>query len=171
MLSRKPRTTKDAFMERLSSTHQEKHGRRGVAVMEAALVLPIVLIFLLGILEYGRYVMMQQGLTNAAREGARYALAHTEQVTLQGVTYGNATSDVQTIVNNACAGQKLTGQTVQVYESDSLGNNLGVWTNAASGEPICVRISGTYNFFIPTLLRLPNSCTVTAQAVIRSEGN
>ena len=158
-------------MELLRRTRLEKHSRRGVAVMEAALVLPIVLIFLLGILEYGRYVMTLQVLTNAAREGARYALAHTEPVTLQGVTYGNANSDVQTIVNNACAGQKLTGQTVQVYESDALGNNLGVWTNAAAGEPICVRISGTYNFFIPGLLRLPNSCAVTAQAVIRSEGN
>lgn len=158
-------------MELLRRIRQEKHVRRGATVMEAALVLPIVLIFLLGILEYGRYVMTLQVLTNAAREGARYALAHTEPVTLQGVTYGNATSDVQTIVNNACAGQQLTGHTVQVYESDALGNNLGVWTNASSGEPICVRISGTYNFLIPGMLYLPNSCTITSQAVIRSEGN
>lgn len=158
-------------MKLLRRTHERNPRRRGVAVMEAALVLPVVLMFLLGILEYGRYVMTLQVLTNAAREGAHYALAHTEPVTLQGTTYGNATADVQTVVNNACAGQKLTGQTVQVYESDALGNNLGVWTNASAGESICVRISGTYVFLIPRLLRLPNSYAVSAQAVMRSEGN
>jgi Flp pilus assembly protein TadG len=139
--------------------------------MEAALVLPIVMMFLLGILEYGRYVMTLQVLTNAAREGAHYALSHTEPVTLQGTTYGNATTDVTTIVNNACAGQKLTGQTIEVYQSDVLGNNQGTWIDASAGESICVKISGTYTFLIPKMLRLPNSCTVTAQAVMRSEGN
>jgi hypothetical protein len=110
-------------------------------------------------------------LTNAAREGAHYALAHTEPVTLQGTTYGNATSDVTTIVTNASAGQKLSSQTIQVYESDAAGNNLGAWTGASAGESICVRISGTYTFLIPKMLRLPNTCTVTAQAIMRSEGN
>ncbi len=150
---------------------RSKRPRRGASVVEAALVLPIVLIFLLGILEYGRYVMMMQVLTNAAREGAHYALAHTEPFTLQGVTYGNATSDVQAIVSKFSAGQQLTGQTIQVYKSDVSGNSLGAWTGAASGEPICVKISGTYNFMIPEMLSLPSSKAVTAQSIMRSEGN
>ena len=145
--------------------------RRGASVIEAAVVLPIVLLFLMGILEYGRYVMMMQVLTNASREGAHYALAHTEPFTLQGTTYGNATSDVQTIVSKFSAGQQLAGQTIQVYESDAAGNNLGVWTGAASGESICVKISGTYHFMIPSMLSLPSSRTVTAQSIMRSEGN
>jgi Flp pilus assembly protein TadG len=149
----------------------QKLARRGASVMEAALVLPIVMIFLLGILEYGRYVMTLQVLTNAAREGAHYALSHTEPVTLLGTTYGNATSDVTTIVQNASAGQRLGSQTIQVYESDAAGNNLGAWTGASAGESICVKISGTYTFLIPRMLRLPNTCTVTAQAIMRSEGN
>jgi Flp pilus assembly protein TadG len=153
------------------SVHRSPRGRRGASVVEAALVLPLVLIFLLGILEYGRYVMTLQVLTNAAREGAHYALAHTEPVTIQGVTYGNATSDVTNVVNNFSGGQKLTGQTIQVYASDSFGNNQGLWTDAGVGQSICVRISGTYRFLIPTLLRLPSSMTVTTQAVMRSEGN
>jgi len=127
--------------------------------------------FLMGILEYGRYVMTQQVLTNAAREGARYALAHTEAVTLMGTTYGNQTTDVQAEVNRASAGVKLASQTIQVYASDAQGNNLGNWSDASSGQGICVRISGTYHFLIPRLLSLPSSRTITAQAVMRSEGN
>jgi Flp pilus assembly protein TadG len=145
--------------------------RRGASVVEAAMVLPIVLLFLLGILEYGRYVMMMQVLTNSAREGAHYALTHTEPFTLQGTTYGNATSDVQAIVAKYSAGQQLAGQTVEVYESDIAGNNTGAWTNAASGETICVKISGTYHFMIPEMLKLPSTIPISVQSIMRSEGN
>jgi Flp pilus assembly protein TadG len=146
--------------------------RRGAAVVEAAIVLPIVIIFLLAIFEYGRYVMTRQILTNAAREGAHYALAHTEPVTIQGTTYGNATADVINIVNRYSGGQKLTGQSIQVYASDKTGNsNVGAWTDAAAGEYICVRISGAFNFIVPQLFSLPSSMSFTSQSVMRSEGN
>lgn len=135
------------------------------------MVLPLVIIFVLAIFEYGRYVMTLQVLTNAAREGVHYALAHTEPVTIQGVTYGNATSDVTNIVNQFSGGQKLTGQTIQVFASDTFGNSQGVWTDAAAGQAICVRIAGNYNFIIPQMFALPSSIPVTAQAVMRSEGN
>ncbi len=151
--------------------HRALRWRRGAAAVEAAMVLPIVLLFLMGILEYGRYVMTLQVLTNAAREGAHYALSHTAPVTLQGVTYGNSTSDVVSAVNNASGGQSLTDQTISVYASDTLGNNLGSWTDASSGESVCVKISGTYYFVLPSLLHLPSSMPVETMAVMRSEGN
>lgn len=47
--------------------------RRGVAAVEFAVVLPIMLILVLGVWEIGRLVEVQQLLTNAAREGARRA--------------------------------------------------------------------------------------------------
>lgn len=145
--------------------------RRGGAVVEAAMVLPLVILFLMGILEYGRYVMTLQVLTNAAREGVHYALSHTEPVTIQGTTYGNTNSDVINVVNQFSGGQQLAGQTIQIYASDTFGNSMGPWTDAGVGQSICVRISGTYNFMIPQMLSLPSSMPVAAQAVMRSEGN
>jgi Flp pilus assembly protein TadG len=41
---------------------------------EAAIVLPIFILAIIGIIEFGRAVMVQQVLTNAAREGARRAI-------------------------------------------------------------------------------------------------
>jgi Flp pilus assembly protein TadG len=145
--------------------------RRGAALVEAALVLPVVITFLFGILEYGRYVMMLQLLTNAAREGARYAVEHTNPVTLNSVTYGNATSDVTNTVTKALGGQQLTGQSIQVYTSDSLGNNLGTWTNTTTGQSICVRITGNYPVVLGQMLFMPATIPVVAQSVMRSESN
>jgi Flp pilus assembly protein TadG len=149
------------------------NGRRraGGLVVEAALVLPLVLLFLIGTMEYGRYLMTVQLFSNAAREGAEYAAKHTTAIVLDGVVYGNAASDVTGVVTSCLGGQQLSDQSILVYKSDSVGNSLGAWTDAQAGEYICVRITGTYLFSAPALFFLPNSLAVSIQAVKRSEGN
>jgi Flp pilus assembly protein TadG len=47
---------------------------RGTAMLETALILPIILLVSVGIFEFGRAYQMEQVLTNAAREGARVAV-------------------------------------------------------------------------------------------------
>jgi Flp pilus assembly protein TadG len=47
--------------------------RAGAAVVEFALVAPIFIMLVLGIIEFGRGVLVQQVITNATREGAREA--------------------------------------------------------------------------------------------------
>src|SRR5688572_7452382 len=49
-------------------------GQRGQAIMETALILPIVLVLSISIFEFGRALQVWQLLTNAAREGARVAV-------------------------------------------------------------------------------------------------
>jgi Flp pilus assembly protein TadG len=44
---------------------------RGAAAVEFALVLPVLLVLVLGIVEFGRIYNVQISVTNAAREGAR----------------------------------------------------------------------------------------------------
>ncbi len=135
------------------------------------MVLPLVLMFLFGIFEYGRYVMTLQLLTNAAREGARYAQIHTQPVTVAGATLGNATSDVTTVVNKALAGHTLTGQSVAIFASTSTGTNAGTWTNAQAGQSVCVEITGNYSVISSKFLNMPLTIPVTARAVMRSESN
>ena len=134
-------------------------------------MLPLVFMFLFGILEYGRYLMTLQIVTNAAREGAHYAVTHTNPIVISGTTYGNGTSDVTNMVTNAMGGQSLSGQSIQVYTSDSLGNNIGTWTDTQAGQSICVKITGNYSVLMSKMLFLPTSIPVVAQAVMRSESN
>ena len=61
---------------------------RGAALLETALVLPLVLLVCVGIFEFGRAYQTWQVLTNAAREGARVAV-------LPGATTGTITERVR----------------------------------------------------------------------------
>ncbi|MFO0879458.1 MAG: TadE/TadG family type IV pilus assembly protein [Gemmataceae bacterium] len=46
---------------------------RGIAALEFALVMPLLVTILVGLWEVGRLIQLQQMLSNAAREGARLA--------------------------------------------------------------------------------------------------
>ena len=51
--------------------------RDGVAAVEFAFIAPVFFLLVLGLVEMGRMVMVQQSLTNAAREGCRTAVMAT----------------------------------------------------------------------------------------------
>src|SRR5262245_53560801 len=53
--------------------------RRGAAMVDAALVLPVFLLFVYGMIETSRLGLMAQLVTNAAREGCRVAVIDGKQ--------------------------------------------------------------------------------------------
>ena len=55
------------------------HGEDGQAMLEFALILPIVLLILCGILDFGWMYYNQLALNNICREGARYAVVSTAE--------------------------------------------------------------------------------------------
>ena len=75
--------------------------RRAAHLVEFALVCPVFFLFLFGVLEYSRFVMTQQVMVNAAREGARYAVVTTNDAN------SNPTQDVQSWIFNYMAGQNV----------------------------------------------------------------
>ena len=77
--------------------------QKGAAVVELAIVSPVVFLLIFAIIEFGRMIMVQQVLTNASREGARRAIL--EQST--------ATS-VIAHVNNYLASNTLSAAEVSV---------------------------------------------------------
>jgi Flp pilus assembly protein TadG len=64
-------------------SHRRYGARRGVAAIEFAALLPLLVTLLFGIWQFGRLVQVKQIISNAAREGGRYAatnFATTPQV-------------------------------------------------------------------------------------------
>lgn len=57
-------------------TCRKQSPRRGTAAVEAAAVMPVVLILLLGCVDFGRVIHTQIALANAARVGAEYGAVH-----------------------------------------------------------------------------------------------
>lgn len=143
--------------------HQES--RRGTAIIEAALVMPFFFLLILGIMEYGRFLMMRNIIDNATREGARYAVVHTYDATASQVT-----ARVNSYLGNQAS--KLSGLTIQVYLADpATGANLGSWDYAKFGDAIAVRITGNYLPVVRGFLFLPNSIPMTSVCMMRSEAN
>ena len=84
-----------------------RQGRRAVAAVEFAAVLPLILTLLLGIWEVGRLIEIQQFLHNATRKGARQAAtgqltnAQVKQVVIQTLAAeGLPTTDVVVTVKD-----------------------------------------------------------------------
>lgn len=57
---------------------QLTQSQKGSALVESALVMPVILLLLFGLLEFGQILRIQQALTNAAREGARVGAIHLD---------------------------------------------------------------------------------------------
>src|SRR5947209_5457878 len=72
--------------------------RWGAAAVEFAIVAPILVSLVLALIEFGRVLMVEQILTNAAREGCRTA-----------VLEGSTTTDVNTTVSSYLAGSGISG--------------------------------------------------------------
>lgn len=80
--------------------HRVTTGRRSVrgqALVEFALVLPIAVVLLLAVFDVGRVVFIYNGLTNAAREGARLAVVNQDKSLIiqriQDMTFASALSN------------------------------------------------------------------------------
>lgn len=79
-------------------------GKSGAAAAEFALVLPIALLFLLGIMDVGRYVWVMNEAEKAVQMGTRYAVATSVVAEgLRGKDYIGATE---------CGGVLLAGDTI-----------------------------------------------------------
>ncbi len=66
--------------------HEDTRRARAAAVVEFAVVLPLLLTILFGIIEYGWVFMVRQSLQTAAREGCRLAVLQTSVAPYTNVT-------------------------------------------------------------------------------------
>ena len=110
---------------------QSFHSERGAELIEFAIVLPILLLLIAGIVDFGMMFRTYEAVTNAAREGARV-----------GVLPGYAPADVQTRVNAYLGAAGLAGPRVVTVV------NVPVATAAGTFTARSVSVNYTYQFVI-----------------------
>ncbi|MGB6836982.1 MAG: TadE family protein [Dehalococcoidia bacterium] len=85
--------------------------QRGQSLVEFALLLPLLLIIMLGVLDFGRVYFAYVSVTNAARNGAHYASATTEKAgDLDGIR-GAALADTENLLNTSPTNPAVSAQT------------------------------------------------------------
>ena len=80
-------------MKRFRKTQRGQEQRRGAAMVEMAVCFPIFMLMLLGIIEFGRALMVSQLVTSAARLGCRAAI-------IDGATNSDVEADIRNTVTN-----------------------------------------------------------------------
>jgi hypothetical protein len=65
--------------------NSKKHKDSGVAAVELAILIPALVLLIAGILDFGHAFYIQQAITSASREGARYGIVY-RTVTVDGDT-------------------------------------------------------------------------------------
>jgi Flp pilus assembly protein TadG len=144
--------------------------RRGAATVEFAVVVPILMTFVLGIIEIGRLVMVAQMSTNSSREAARYAVQ------------GNCTADeVAAYTRRQLAQAGIPESAVRSvtleYQTTSDGATTAGWMATAdpkslpAGTPVRATVAIDYDqvSWLPARFFVRGGTQVTGVTVARKE--
>jgi Flp pilus assembly protein TadG len=126
----------------------------GAAAVEFALLLPLLMMILFGIIEFGLVLYNQEVITNASREGARF-----------GIVIGNprpATGQIQDVVNTYLTNAGLNSGNATVSVAGAQG---------ASGSDLTVSVIFPYTFLVlPNFAAsLTDSLNLNAATVMKLE--
>jgi Flp pilus assembly protein TadG len=119
--------------------------KRGASVVEFAIILPILILLLFGIIEFSVLFYDKAVITNASREGARAGIVYNYP---DPVTEG----EIQQVVLDYCAGHLITF-------SETSTEPLVIiipasTTGLEAGQPLTVMVTYDYQFLV-----LPNFVT------------
>ena len=105
-----------------------RRGHRGASLVEFALILPLLSMFLFGIVQFGLAYDAKQSINSAAREGARYAALATSSV--ESTSVGPVTTPgIRQRAIDAYIGAGSGTPTVEVFHPSSST------TPMAAGKP------------------------------------
>lgn len=125
--------------------------RRGQALVELALVLPVILLMVVGMLEFSRAWNLHQALTDATREGARRAAVADTKMDSQDSVY----AAVWRGLSAAGYFPQHAGSAYRVIITSS----GGVWKN--SGDNVTVDVRFPYRFWVLPFRDIQMRSTIT----------
>ncbi len=138
--------------------------RRGEGLVEFALVLPMFLLLMFALIDFGRWYWIKETLENAVRQAGRYA------ITGQSSNGYTRVESITMVAQGAAAG--LENLTITVSSSS---DSLASWTSGSAGGPgdfVKIDIQAPLGFFTPGIARYfgpTGSNTVDDSVAFRNE--
>jgi Flp pilus assembly protein TadG len=159
-------------------SRRELHDERGVALAELAFVLPLVMILLLGMLDFGKAFNVQIDETHLANEGARLAVVNysvagcgqtNTNICLAQYIQGDA--DVAELKNGRTGDSTFAPNQGAVKVCISYPTNAATTTAGNIGDPVQVTASVNYAWlkYISGRLGLGPTTPITGKATMRLE--
>jgi Flp pilus assembly protein TadG len=109
-----------------------KRRHRGVSAVEFALVLPILIVVLFGVIDFGRAFWLRSKLQTAAEDAGRYAMTHTGlsnsqiETYLRGRTGGYVDLAAVTVTINSDVDGGVTFLTIIAQTTLAVGGPLNI---------------------------------------------
>jgi Flp pilus assembly protein TadG len=133
---------------------------RGVLAVELAVILPVLLLFLFGLMEGSRILSAWVILTNEAREAARYGAVNDSFVDCSSGTLATWASNVTSFATSS-VGQTLNTSSLTV--TPTLDCSTGIPTSSK------VQLTYTMSTFTPLVQAVLPTVTIGTTSVMRAE--
>ncbi len=149
---------------------RRKHAsQKGASLVEFALVLPLLLLILFGIIEFAIMLYDKEMITNASREGARRGIVY--RVDSAGNYSPFTEQEIKAILEPYLKDHLITLRGTSIPVISAIAT-----PSAASGNMLSVQVTYTYNFLVLKPIAelmgggaLPGSVTLNAVTKMRME--
>jgi hypothetical protein len=135
-------------------------------MVEFALVAPLFFLLIFGVIEAGRFILFYETLSNATREGARYAIVHGSNSSCPSGPMPAGMPDPVYCYDPT--GARVV-QRVRDTAFGLLGTGVAVtpdWPGAGNGREEEVRVAASYTYrTLMPLVPLP-AITITAESTL-----
>lgn len=154
--------------------------QKGQALVETAIIVPLLILLIMGLFEFGRAMFLKNTLNNAARAGARTAVVTPKYDT----THTNGMAEANSSYKLTCTDSDYAKQNGPVYQTvcNSIYNGipknevtvaititeLATPANLSAGDSVSVQLTwDKYEAILPILIPITN--ILTGQASMRYE--
>lgn len=142
---------------------------RGQTLTEFALILPVLLLALMGVLDFGRAVFAYNAISNAAREGGRTAIVNQTPAEIRARAIAQATSLGIDPSSSSCPPAGTSGVCIEYKDATLSGPCTGVSNLGCVAEitvkysfnpitPIIGRVLGPFAMSSKTSQVIESSC-------------
>ncbi len=134
---------------------------KGAAIVEFAIILPLLLIITFGLIEFGIFLFNKQVITNASREGARAGI-----VSMSPRLPNFGTPSINKVVQDYC----ISLITFAKVKNPPTTTITGYSPTATFGTDLQVQVDYVYDFsIIPKFLTGYSTSTIRATTIMKYE--